>query len=162
MRSRLTSSGNLPAVIALVAVAVMGVALFLPYVDYPWTDGIFSYPSTGGLPTAPVFTASLAQGSDASRILATLVVLGVATALYLLGVRRRITGVAAVGASLIAVAIAAIYPTTLVIGPPVIDYGFFVFVVAATVAAIAGLVMVVTSFRGARPAMGTALRPTLT
>jgi hypothetical protein len=59
---------------------------------------------------------------------------------------------------LIAVAIAVIYPATL--GDPApIDYGFYPFVAGASVAVISGLVMVVMSFRGARPAMGTALRP---
>ena len=147
--------------ISLLAVAVMSWASFLPYVQYPWTDGIFSFPSAGGVPSGPELTTSLAQGSDASLVLVTLVVLGVGAATHLVGIRRRITGVASFGASLIAVAIAGTYPATLVVGPPVIDYGFYVFVVAATVAAIAGLVMVVMSFRGARLAIDTALRPTL-
>jgi hypothetical protein len=102
---------------------------------------------------------SLAQGSDADFVLVTLVVLGVATVAHFVGIRRRFTGVASFGASLIAVAIAGSFPATLVVGAPAIDYGSYVFVVAATVAAIAGLVMVVMSFRGSRLRTDTALRP---
>jgi hypothetical protein len=147
----------LPAVIALLAVAVMSWASFLPYVQFPWMDGSISFPS-GSHPSGPLPTSSLAQGRDAYLVLVTLVVLGAAATTHLVGIRRRITGVASFGASLISVAIAVIYPATLGVAAP-IDYGFYPFVAGATVAAIAGLVMVVTSFRGARLAINTALRP---
>jgi hypothetical protein len=148
-------------VICLIAVAVMSLASFLPYLQYPWTEGIYSFPSVGA-PTGPAPTTSLAQGSDAFVVLVTLVVVGLVAAANLVGIRRRITGVASFGTALIAVATGASFPSTLVIGPPVIDYGFFVFVVAGTVAAIAGLVMVLMSFRDARPRNAPALRPTPT
>jgi hypothetical protein len=149
VRTRFTRGNVLPAATSLIAVAVMGVASFLPYVQYPWTDGIFSFPSTSAPITVSEISSTLAQGTDASLALVTLIVLGVVTAMYLLGIARRITGIASIGAALLAVTIAVTYPGTLVIGPPVPAYGFYVFVTAAAVAVIAGLVMVWTSFRGA-------------
>jgi hypothetical protein len=95
-------------------------------------------------------------GPDAYFVI---VALGAAAATHLVGIRRRITGVVVFGASLISVAIAVIYPVTLGVPAP-IDYGFYPFVAGATVAAIAGLVMVVMSFRGARLAMDPQLRLT--
>jgi hypothetical protein len=157
--TRLVMDTVLPAVIALLAVVLMSWASFLPYVQFPWTDGSISLPSGGGLPTGPLPTSSLAQGPDAYLVLVTLAVLGMAAATHLVGIRKRVTGVVSFGASLISVAIAVIYPATLG-APAPIDYGFYPFVAGATVAAIAGFVMVVMSFRGARLAMDTALRLT--
>lgn len=156
--TRLAVDTALPAGAALVAVLLMSWASFLPFVQFPWTDRNISLPSGSGLPTGPLPTSSLAQGPDAYLVLVTVVVLGAAAATHLVGIRRRVTGVASFGASLIAVAIAVIYPASL--GDPApIDYGFYPFVAGATVAAIAGLVMVMMSFRGARMAMDAALRP---
>jgi hypothetical protein len=157
--TRLAVDTALPAVIALLAVSLMSWASFLPYVQFPWTDGGISLPSGSALPAGPLPTSSLAQGPDAYLVLVTLAVLGAAAATHLVGIRRRVTGVASFGASLIAVAIALIYPAILGVPAP-IDYGFYPFVAGATVAVISGLVMMVMSFRGARPAMATAQRPT--
>jgi hypothetical protein len=156
--TRLAMGTALPAVIALLAVALMSWASFLPYVQFPWTDGNISLPSGFGLPTGPLPASSLAQGPDAFLVLVTLVVLGADAGAHLVGIRRRVTGVASFGASLTLVAIGVIYPATLGVPAPM-DYGFYYFVAGATVSAIAGLVMVVTSFRGARLAFDTALRP---
>jgi hypothetical protein len=157
--TRLASETALPAAIALLTVAVISWASFLPYVQFSWADGGFSFPE-GSFPTGPPPTSFFAQGSDAFLLLVTLAVLGVAAASHLVGIRRRITGVATFGASLVAVAIVGSFQGTLGFGTSV-DDGFYVLLAAATVAALAGLAMVVLSFRGMRLRIHTALRPTL-
>jgi hypothetical protein len=136
----------LPGAVALLAVGVMSVASFLPDAQYPWTDGIFSLPSSG-IPGGPLETSNFAGGSYAFSILLTLVVLGGAAAIHLVGMHRRFTAVVSLSASLAALALAVLYLPTLDFGPALIDYGFVVFVAAASLAAIAGLAMLVLSFR---------------
>lgn len=129
-------------------------AAFLPFVDLPWADGLLSGPP------APVANVSLAQGSDAQLVLMTLLVLGVATTTHLWGIRRRITAVTSLGASLVALAAAASFPATFggVGTPAPSDSGFYLFVAAATVGAVAALVMVAMSFRGWSLGTDTPLR----
>jgi hypothetical protein len=147
--TRLAAVTALPAAVALLAVGVMSVASFLPYAQYPWTDGIFSLPS-GGIPGGPLETANFAGGSYAFSILLTLVLLGGAAAIHLIGMHQRFTAVVSLGASLAALSLAVLYLPTLDFGPALLDYGFDVFVAAASLAAIAGLAMVVLSFRETR------------
>jgi hypothetical protein len=152
----------LPAAIALVAVVVMSGASFLPSAQYPWTDGIFSFPSAGGLPSGPLTTSNFAGSSYNVSILLTLVVLGGAATIHVVGMHRRVTAVVALGASLAALGLAALYLPTLSFGPALLDYGFFVYLAAASVAGLASLVMVVMSFRGTKlemPISGQSFAP---
>lgn len=156
--TRLAMATALPAVISLIAVGVMGGASFLPFVQYPWTDGIFSFPSAGGLPSGPGPTSSI-SGYYTFYLLDTLVVLALAAAAHLVGFRPRTTGIVCLGASVAAVAFACRYVATQ--GAPVLmEYGFYLFVAAAVVAAVAALVMVGMTFRGARRGAPVALHPT--
>jgi hypothetical protein len=148
--TRLAIRTALPAGTCLLAVVVMGVASLLPYVQFEWTDGIFSYPSAGGPPSGPGPTANFAEGEYAVFLLMTLVVVGVAAATHLLGMQRRITAVVVFVFSLAALSFAWIYPATLGVGPVLMDYGLYLFAAAAAVSVIAGIVMVVLSFRGQR------------
>jgi hypothetical protein len=146
--TRLAITTALPAGACLVAIAVMGVASLLPYVQFEWTDGIFSYPSAGGPPSGPGPTANFAEGKYAVFLLMTLVVLGVAAATHLLGMQRRITAVVVLVFSLAALSFTWIYPATLDVSPVLMAYGLYLFAAAAAVSVIAGIVMVVASFRG--------------
>jgi hypothetical protein len=156
VRSRLTWGSAAPPVVCLLAVAVMSWAAFSPFVDITWGDCLVCGPP------APPLTESLTQaaGSRGQLVLVLLVVLGIASATHLGGIRRRMTAVVALGASLIAIYAAVSWPGSFTgVGtPPPIDYGFYVFVGGAIVAAAAAVVMVAAGVRGSRLRIDTALR----
>jgi hypothetical protein len=156
MRSRLTWGSAVPTLVCLLAVSAMCWAAFLPFVEITWGDCL----ACG--PPAPPLTESLAQGSRGQLVLVMLVVLGIAASLHLAGIRRRIAAFVVLGASLIVVDAAVSWPGSFTgLGtPPPIDYGFYPFVFAAMVAAVAALVMVAMSFRGSRLSVDTRLHPT--
>lgn len=77
--------------------------------------------------------------------------MGGAAAIHLVGMHRRFTAVVTLAASLAALALAGLYLPTLTFGPALLDYGFYVFAAGASLAALAGFVMVLVSFRGTTP-----------
>jgi hypothetical protein len=159
LRRRLATAT--PVAACVTALAVLVWATSLPFMGVPawWGDGLQS----NGTQDMAVVTWSLAGGTAAQLVIASLAVLAVAIGAYLIGIRRRLTSficlVASVGSLLVAVFEIGdggrrILPswTFPPAGSPreavTIASGFYVFRDAAAAAVIASLIMLVTNMWG--------------
>jgi hypothetical protein len=163
LRRRLASAT--PEALCVAALVVLIWATTLPFMGVPswWGDGL----ETNGTQDMAVVTWSLAGGTDAGLVIASLAVLGVAIGAYLLRIRRRLTAficlIASVGALLVAMFEVGdggrrVLPSWTF--PPAgsrreaatIATGFYVFRDAAAVAVVASLVMLTTNMWDRVPA----------
>jgi hypothetical protein len=169
MQSRFRRVSVLPGALCLLAIGVMGWAAFLPFMGIPYYGG-----GLAGCCQPPLFTERLADLWDARLIIVALPVFALATASHLARVRRALTAVACLAASVGAVLLAlfemsdggrrmlpawvfplhSVDPETAVVG-----VGFYVFFAGAAVAVVASLIMVMTTMRSARPSIGAPLHP---
>ena len=130
-----------PGTVCATGAAVMFVAAFLPYTGGNWGDG-FNAPSQ--------VTMSIISGSDVWFVLGTVVILVVAAAYHLGGIRRQSAGFIALAASLVALGLALKLPGTwkqdgVVYGEPYLLFaGFYVLLGGAVTAVVGALLMVVT------------------
>jgi hypothetical protein len=136
-----------PGAVCLIAVVMMSWAAFLPFIGW-WGD------SLNTAVNSPEQNAQrLAQGSDASLVLGTLLILAMLAVSHAAGIRRHITAIACLGASAAILSLALKLPGTyeqdgVTYGQPMaLDAGFYLFVCGAVVAVIAALVMMVMRFR---------------
>jgi hypothetical protein len=149
----------LPGTVCLLATLVMVVAVFLPYTGFP-TDGLV----IGDGPPDQI-TMNVISGSDVWFVLGCIATLGVAAACHVAGIRSRVSGLVAFGASLTGLALALKLPGTwqqaaVVYGEPyVLDLGFYVFLGSAVTAVLGALVMVATVFAGSSPKAEAPMHP---
>jgi hypothetical protein len=147
----------LPGAVCVLAAALMTAAAFLPYTGW-YGDGLLAadeFPNQ--------VSVSLINGSDVWFVLGTVVAPGVAAACHLAGIRRHVTGLFALGASLVALGLALKLPGTykqdgVIYGTPyLLDAGFYVFLGGAVTAVVGALLMVLTGLVGAHPKAETPL-----
>lgn len=159
VRTLSRSVSALAAAVCLLAAAVMCVAAFLPYTGW-YGDGLL----TGGEYPQQV-SVSLITGSDVWFVLGTIATLGVAAACHVAGIRSRVSGLIALGASLVALGLALKLPGTwkqdgVTYGSPyLLDAGFYLFLGGAVIAVPGALLMVVTGLFGSEPKAETAFLP---
>jgi hypothetical protein len=148
-----------PGAVCLLAAAVLTAAAFLPYTGW-YGDGLLvadAFPNQ--------VSASLISGSDVWFVLGTVATLGVAAACHLAGIRRHVTGLFVLGASLVALGLALKLPGTyqqdgVMYGTPfLLDAGFYLFLGGAVAAVAGALLMVLTGLVGAHPKVETPLHP---
>jgi hypothetical protein len=144
-------------------------AAILPFIGRPCLDCLVQ----GGQPPFEAM-AVLTGSADAGSILVALFVLAVAAAAHLAGKLPVVTAISCLAVSVATVSIAvfevrgdrleawltAPEPNgTVVPAPATLEVGFFVFIVAATVAVAASTAMVYASARRERATGGASLRP---
>jgi hypothetical protein len=145
-RSRVISA--LPGAICAVGAATMFGATFLPYVG-SYGDGIQTpdeYPNQ--------VYSTLISGSDALFVFGTIFVLAGAAIYHVAGFGRRLNGLTALGASLVAIGLAVKLPGTYLLDgiaygtPHMSDPGVYVFLGGAAASSIGALLMVWASLVG--------------
>jgi hypothetical protein len=132
----------------MTAIAVMGVATFLPFLRTPCGDCLATPTDTLQVSTG------LVQAQDAWVVLAILICLATTAALHVVGMRPALTALGCLGLSLIAVAFpfveigdngARVFPGATAVNPMATEVGFYVFILGATIAAVASLILVLRS-----------------
>jgi hypothetical protein len=166
---------TIPEAVCVAALVVLTWGTFLPFLGVPswWGDGL----QTNGTQDLVTTTWSLGGGISPQLVIVVLVILGMALAGYLLGVRRIFAALACAVAS-IALLLLALYEvsdgghrllpawTFPPSGSPpetvTIALGFYVFRDAAAVAVIASLAMLVTQISGRIPTTRQNRQPEVT
>jgi len=162
VRTRKRLLGIVPVAVCLLAVVVLSVAAALPFLEVPTYGGL----SGCCVPQTTQLVHSLLQGYDAGWVVVILLILAVAAASRLTGIRPRIAGVCCLAASTAALAFAFFelsdggsrvltggwgLPNTYGTSEHLaLDAGSYIYVGGATVAIIASLIMVLTSIEGRR------------
>jgi hypothetical protein len=158
VRTRPRFLGILPAGLCLLAVAVLSVAAALPFLEAPTYGGCCA--------SSTQLVHSLFQGYDAAWVVVILLILAVAAAGRLAGIRPLSAAVGCLAASTAALAFALFelsdggsrvltggwgLPNTYGTSEHLaLDAGFYLFLGGATVAIISSVIMVVTSIEGRR------------
>ena len=158
VRTRLRFSDILAAAVCLLALALMSVAAALPFLQIPIYGGL----QTGGEAT-PQLVHSLIQGYDAGWVVVILLILGLAAASRLAGIRAGSAAVCCLALSTTALALGLFeasdggsrvltggwgLPDTYGTSEHLtLDAGFYLYLGGAAVAVVTSLVIVVTSIR---------------
>ena len=162
MRTRPRFLGIRPAAVCLLAGVVLSVAAALPFLEAPTYGGLSGCCG----PQTTRLVHSLFQGYDAGWVVLILLILAVAAASRLAGIRALIAGVCSLAASTAALVFALFelsdggsrvltggwgLPNTYGTSEHLaLDAGFYLFLGGATVAIIASVITVVTSIEGRR------------
>lgn len=133
-----------------IAIAVMGVASFMPFLQTP----------CGGCLDTPTYTLQLsrelAQAPDAWIVIATLLLLAIAATLHVARIRPALTALACLGLSVVALGFpfaevsnngSLVFPGATAINPMTTEAGFSVFLGGAALACLAATLLVVASLR---------------
>jgi uncharacterized membrane protein YkgB len=135
----------------------MFVATFLPYLGW-YGDAL---PAADEYPNQVYST--LITGSDVVFVVGTIVVLAGAAVCHMAGFHRRLTGVIALGASLVALGLAVKLPGTYLgsdYGMPYLtDAGVYVFRDGALTSLVGALLMAVTGLAGVSPKSAIPMAP---
>jgi hypothetical protein len=135
-------------VIVVMAIAVMSVASFLPFLQTP----------CGGCLRTLTYTAQesrgLAQAPDAWVALALLLVLATVAILHMAGIRPALTAFACLAVSFAAVAFplvevgnygSLVFPGATALNPMTTETGFYTFLLGAAIASLASLTLVLAN-----------------